>query len=196
MHALSVILTLTTYPLTNDTEMRPYYLLTGLLILISVILFTTFILLQPSQDSTRFQTQPSEPPKADTDINATKSEAPLLAEDQNPPVSATSKQDSSPAPLIIELDQLKSRDDNNVSELGPIKPSTTMDSDPIEEQPVLPLKVGPKDKLLYGYEGKEEEDHKVMIGVQKGDVTIKSDIKKGDEETEVQHIEIEIKLPK
>lgn len=177
--------------------MKPYYLITGLLILALAILFGIFSISKLEQDAHLPPTQTPVATKTDTEVNKPKPEVRPSTEKTTSPTTPSVNQNPAPAPLKIELDQLKTPNEQTTSELGPVKPSATLDSDFVEEQPALPLKQNPsKDRLLYGYGGKEEQDHKVMIGVQKGDVTIKSDIKKGDEETEVQHIEIEIKFPK
>ncbi|WP_028486506.1 hypothetical protein [Thiomicrorhabdus chilensis] len=178
--------------------MKPYYyLLTGLLILTLAVLFSIFITSKPERDAHLPPAQTPVATKNDAEVNKSKSEVRPSTEEQATLATPPSNQNRAPAPLKIELDQLKTGDENTASELGPVKPLQTLDPVRVEEQPGLPLQENTsKDKLLYGYGGKEEQDHKVMIGVQKGDVTIKSDIKKGDEETEVQHIEIEIKLPK
>lgn len=196
MYPLGLILHKPFNPI-QDTTMRPFHFLTGLLILILAGLFVIYIVSKPKQDSPLNPAQTPVAKKIDSDMDKTTVEILPFTEKPKVPAFPSANQTVSPAPLKIEFDHLKIRDQMSQSELGPVKPSPTPTPDLLKEQPLLPLnEKASKDKLLYGYSGKEEEDHKVMIGVQKGDVTIKSDIKKSDEETEVQHIEIEIKLPK
>jgi cytoskeletal protein RodZ len=106
---------------------------------------------------------------------------------------------SDQAPLSLDLQALTLTPPATTSEVGPVKPPATAEPTPQPSVPDLPLgQTAPQqDKLLYGYGGKDEDQqHQLMLGVQKDDVTIKTDIKTGEEETDVQYIEIEIKLPK
>ncbi|WP_373016982.1 hypothetical protein [Thiomicrorhabdus sp.] len=118
--------------------------------------------------------------------------------DKKAAVTPNSKQ-TLQKPLNLEIgDTSKPTESSSVSEVGPVQPApeTTVTNSP-ENTILLDGTQPKKDKLLYGYEGKDKDDNvNLMIGVQKDDVTIKSGIKKGEDQTDVQSIEIEVKLPK
>jgi cytoskeletal protein RodZ len=107
--------------------------------------------------------------------------------------------------LNLELESLKSplggrlSDEhvNTTQNEGPTRPPATPLADSPHDTRLLPDRSKPSENgVIYGYEGKEEESHKVSIGVKKDDVTVKTQIKAGEKENEVQGVEIEIKLPK
>ncbi|WP_178862318.1 hypothetical protein [Thiomicrorhabdus cannonii] len=80
---------------------------------------------------------------------------------------------------------------------GPKRPETAKLPDSPSENSLLPDRSKPSENgVIYGYEGKEEESHKVTIGIHQDDVTVKTQIKAGEKDSEVQGIEIEVKLPK
>ncbi len=128
--------------------------------------------------------------------NELKNEAPKTQSTIKPATSQTA--DKQLKPLNLELNNTPSSISPSSSIEGPVKPPSSSEGAATGEKDTLPLKgTGKKDKLLYGYEGKDKDDNvNLMLGVQKDDVTIKSGIKKGEDETEVQSIEIEVKLPK
>lgn len=84
----------------------------------------------------------------------------------------------------------------NTASEGPQQPPPAK-AVPDSPNPLLPQNATPSNQaLIYGYDGKEDDSHKVTIGVQQDDITVKTQIKAGETHQEVQGVEIEIKLPK
>jgi hypothetical protein len=80
---------------------------------------------------------------------------------------------------------------------GPLQPEAASQPASSVAPHLLPDRSKPSENgVIYGYEGKEEESHKVTIGIHQNDVTVKTQIKAGEKDSEVQGIEIEVKLPK
>lgn len=115
-----------------------------------------------------------------------------------PPVSNTP---TPPAPLNLQAPALSAPLGSlpapaNTAPEGPQQPppAPVLPSAP---NPLLPQSTPPSNQeLIYGYEGKEDDSHKVTIGVQRDDITVKTQIKADETQQQVQGVEIEIKLPK
>ncbi|MDG6777925.1 hypothetical protein QCB44_04305 [Thiomicrorhabdus sp. zzn3] len=171
--------------------MKPFQIWTGLLLslLFAALLLSWFSV--SKQSASEKTGQETIDLKNGIESEADKSAATLTdkASKENAPLQK---------PLILNLENLQLSEPSYSQEIGPVKPQNPENNDPNPNDPVTSLKdKDASQKLLYGYEGKTpEEEHQLMLGVQKDDVTIKTQIKKGDDETEVQHIEIEVKLPK
>lgn len=171
--------------------MKPFQIWTGL---VFSLLFTALLLAWISTSNQSGSEQNGQDPvNLKTEIKPEVDESVSIPADNHS--KETAKQQK---PLILNLENMKLSGPSYSPEIGPVKPQNQENNDEKSDEEVAPLKAKEaSQKLLYGYEGKTpEEEHQLMLGVQKDDVTIKTQIKKGDDETEVQHIEIEVKLPK
>lgn len=104
-------------------------------------------------------------------------------------------------PLDLEVIQPNTEQvkDPPVEIEGPQVPKAETQLLPSAEGSILPADLTDekpkKGELLYNYKGSEDNQHKLMLGVKKGDVTVKTDIQADEKEQTVQQIQIEIKLP-
>ncbi|BCN92599.1 hypothetical protein THMIRHAM_03840 [Thiomicrorhabdus immobilis] len=117
----------------------------------------------------------------------------------NPKQASTATQPEKPLNLEISPTLEESIENPKTDSEGPQLPAPSPLPPPSSEKSVLPEDLTSKktkeDELLYNYQGTKDEQHKLMLGVKKGDVTVKTDIQAGDKEQTVQQIQIEINLP-
>ncbi|MEA3405453.1 MAG: hypothetical protein U9R28_06910 [Pseudomonadota bacterium] len=122
-----------------------------------------------------------------------------LVDESPPPLKTGSAPASPPKILDLSISEIQEKTAEQESNMGPNLPSnhSEIETPPDSEKQLLNLDPTSEDsKLLYKYKGKEEEQYNLMLGIQKDDVTIKTDVKANTEGQDVQYIEVEIKLPK
>lgn len=113
------------------------------------------------------------------------------------------KEPGNPPELKLNIIQSLSKEKTDtLYEQGPPLDTSTSSASSSSSSPstsineLLPKKSVPKKYFKYGYEGKEEDQHKLNLGVQNDNLNVKLGVEADkDRNTNINSVDIEVKLP-